>query len=127
VLVGGSGRWLMPVGVAVIGADRLEGLPGDAQDHERDCEADERVGDLEAERDGGRGGDDGEGDVAVGTGVVAVGDERGAAELASGAQADLSGDLVADEPDGAGGGERGRESNEEGIDRAMLAVPLGGI
>src|SRR5215208_5537988 len=87
-------------------ADGAPGLPGDAQDDERDREPDERVGDGEADGDDGGAGDDGEADVGVGAGVGAVGDEGGAVESAAGACADARGDPVADEAEGTGGGER---------------------
>ena len=80
---------LEPVAKAVYpAAYRLPGVPRDAQDHDRDREADQRIGDLEAERDDGGAGDDGQADVRVGAGVVAVGDQRGAVEPAARARTD---------------------------------------
>ncbi len=61
--------------LVVVAAHRLPGLPGDAQDDERDREPDERIGDLEAERDDDRAGDNAERDEGVSPGVMAVGDE----------------------------------------------------
>ena len=85
--------------------DDPPGVPGDLQDDEGDREADDRVGDLRAERDDDRAGDDAERDEAVDAGVVAVGDQRRAVEPATAAQPHLGGDLVAEEADHAGGGE----------------------
>jgi hypothetical protein len=101
LLVRGFG--LLDAGVAL---DGREGLPGDAQDDQRDDEADDRVADLEPEGHDDRAGDDAQADVAVGPGVGAVGDQRGAVEPVPGAGADLGRDLVADEADDAGGRER---------------------
>src|SRR5438552_1101813 len=53
---------VMVVLVGVVAADGVPGGPGDAQDHESDGEADEGVGDVEAEGDDGGAGDDGEAD-----------------------------------------------------------------
>jgi hypothetical protein len=100
-------------------ADGLEGLPGDAQDHQRDGEADERVADVAADGDDDRAGDDGEADEPVRAGVVAVGDQGGAVEVAPGTEADLRGDLVADEADDAGGGERPEVVDRLRIDEAV--------
>ena len=52
----------------------------DAHDHERDREADQRVGDVEPERDDCGARHDGQADVCVGARVVAVGDQRRAVE-----------------------------------------------
>ena len=46
-------------------SDRVPGLPGDAEDHERDDETDHRVGDVQAERDDGGIGNGAETDKAV--------------------------------------------------------------
>ena len=54
----------------LVAANGPPGLPRDAQDHECDRDADERVSDLEAERDDGSAGYDGERDVGVGAGAV---------------------------------------------------------
>src|SRR4051812_8831991 len=91
--------------MAGVGPDGLNRLPGDAEDHERDGQADERVAEPEAGRDRPRAGDDGERDEPVGTGMVAVGDQRGAVEAAAAAEADLRRELVADEADRARSGE----------------------
>ena len=56
------------------------------EDHECDAKSDDRVGDGEPQRDNGGGGDDGEGDVRIGAGVVAVADQRGPVEALVGAK-----------------------------------------
>ena len=63
--------------------------------------------------------DDGEADEAVGAGVIAVGDQRGALQPPAGAQADHRGDLVADEPDRAGDAERQQVVDVLGIDQPV--------
>jgi len=60
----------------VVAAHRAPRLPRDPQDHDGDGEADERIGDLEPGGQRRGGGDDGERDVGVGAGVVAVSDQR---------------------------------------------------
>ncbi len=65
--------------------DGVPGLPGDAQDHECDHQADHRVGDVEAERDDGSTGQHAEADEPVDARVLAVGDERRALQAAAGA------------------------------------------
>ena len=55
----------------LVGADRLPGVPGDAQDHDGDGEADERVGDRRAEGDDDGAEHDAEADQRVAAGVVA--------------------------------------------------------
>jgi len=47
-------------------------VPGYAEDDERDRKADQRVGDVEPDRDDERARDNAEADEAVGAGVVAV-------------------------------------------------------
>jgi hypothetical protein len=91
-------------GVRVLaGADRLPGIPGDADDDEGDREPDQRVGDVQTDRDDERAQGDAEADEAVGAGVIAVRDERRAVQPAAGAQADVGVDLIADEPNRAPG------------------------
>ena len=63
-------------------ADRPPRLPGDAEDHRRDGESDQRVGHVESERDHHGTENDSETDVGVGAGVVAVGHEGGAVRVA---------------------------------------------
>ena len=73
-----------------------------------------------AERDRGGAGDDGEADVGVGAGVVAVGDQRRAVEPAAGPGADVGRDPVAGEadqprrrqPDRAASGSAGRSAGD---------------
>jgi hypothetical protein len=85
--------------VVVVAGDRAPQVPSDAQDHDRDRQADQGVGDVEAERDDDRARDDREADEPVNASVVSVGDERGTVEAGAGAQAHLGRDLVADEAD----------------------------
>src|SRR5579859_8306237 len=80
-------------------AHRVPGLPGDAEDHERDHETDYRIGDVEAESDDRSARENAEADKAVDPSVIAVGDERRALEAAPGPQPNLSGNLVPDETD----------------------------
>ena len=61
-------------------ADGEPGLPGDAEDDQGDRQADQGVGDAEAECDDHCARDHREADVGVGAGVVAVGDQRRAVE-----------------------------------------------
>lgn len=86
-------------------ADGLPGPPCDAQDDQGDGEADEWIGDLQPKPDDGGGRDDGQRDVGVGAGVVAVGDQRRAGEPAAGARAHDGGHPVAGEPERARGGQ----------------------
>jgi hypothetical protein len=65
--------------------DRLPAFPGDAEDDERDEEADDRVGEFESECDDGGAGEDAETDEAVDPGVVTVGYKGGALQVAAGA------------------------------------------
>jgi hypothetical protein len=66
------------------------------QDHERHREADQRVGDFDAEADDGRAGEDTLADERVDAGMVAVGDEGGAVEPPSCPLSDAGGDFVPD-------------------------------
>jgi hypothetical protein len=101
------------------GRDRAPGVPGDLDDHERDCEADDRVGDVGAERDADRARDDAERDEAVDSGVVAVGDQRRAREAPAGPVADGGGALVADETHQTGGGQRPEVRELLRVDEAL--------
>src|SRR5215217_1291632 len=87
------------------GADRLPRLPGDPQDDDRDRETDDRIADLKAERDDDRACDHREAHEPVDACVVSVGDERWARQTPPGAKPDLSGCLVAEEAEDAGGRE----------------------
>ena len=82
-------------------------------------QADEGVGDLGAERDDDRAGDDRQAHEAIGPGVIAVGDQGGAVQAAAGAQADERGGLVAEEADGAGDAERQQVVDVLGIDEPV--------
>jgi hypothetical protein len=88
-----------------IGAYRRDRVPGDAQDDKRDDQADERIPELEADADAEGAPDHREAHEPVGAGMRAVGDQRRALQASPGVRPDLRGDLVADEPDAAGGGE----------------------
>jgi hypothetical protein len=91
--------------VLAVGTDGLPALPGDAQDHQRDRQAHDRIQDGGADRDGCRAGDHRQADVGVGAGVVAVGDQRSAVQAPACARADLRREDVAEEPDRAGNGQ----------------------
>jgi hypothetical protein len=67
------------------------------EDHESDDQADDRICAGQAEPDKDRAGEDAEADESVDTGVFAVCDECRALQAVPGAEADLGGDLVADE------------------------------
>ena len=101
----------------VVAADRPPRLPRDAQDDERDGQPDERVGDRDAEGDDRGGRDDAERHVGVRAGVVAVGDEGGAVQPASGSQADEGRDPIARVPDRAGEGQRPQMVGRVGMDQ----------
>jgi hypothetical protein len=105
----------VPVVAAADGAPRV---PGDLEDDGGDREADQRVGDGEAEGDRGGAGDDGEADVGVRAGVVAVGDEGGAVEATAGGGADAGGEGVAGPAEQAGGGEGDEVVDLLGVDQS---------
>src|SRR5687768_6444184 len=90
---------------AMSSAHRLPRLPGDAQDDERDAEADERISNVEPNGDDDGAGDNTEAHVGIGSGVVAVGDQSGAVEPVTGAGPDLRGDPVADKANSTGSSE----------------------
>ena len=79
--------------------DRSPRLPGDAEDHRRDRESDERVGHIESERDHQRTENDSQTDVGVGASVVAIGHEGGAVEASACSRADEGSSHVAEEAD----------------------------
>src|SRR5262249_11421687 len=87
--------------------------------YERDDQADERIGARQAETDEGGAGEDAKGDESVHAGMLAVGDEGGALQAVSGADADLGGDLVADEAD-----DPGRSEQPQVRERARVAEAL---
>src|SRR6266545_8142484 len=80
------------------------GVPGDLEDHERDREADQRVGDLDAEPDDERAGNDAEADQGIDASMIAVGDERRAPQPPPRPEPDAGRDLVADVTDEPGAG-----------------------
>lgn len=88
--------------LGIPGADGTPALPGNAEDDQRDCQADDRVGDRQTQSNHAGTEKHAEGNEAVDTGVVAVGDQSGAVEAMAGAGADLRGYLVADEADQPG-------------------------
>jgi hypothetical protein len=102
-------------------ADRVPGLPGNAQDHERDYQADHRIGDVQTERDDGSTGQHAETDEPVDARVLTVGDKRWALQAATGPKTHLGRELVPQEADHAGGGEqpqvRERARMDEALDR----------
>ena len=64
--------------------DHAPRVPGDAEDHDGDDEADDRVDDLEAEPDRDRADHDAERHERVRARVLTVGDERRACETTAG-------------------------------------------
>ena len=86
-------------GLVLAGPDRPPRLPGDSQDHGGDPEPDQRIEDLGAESDRDGAGDHRQADVGVGAGVVAVGDQRRALELAPSPRADMGGGEIAEVAD----------------------------
>ena len=113
---------IKPLVAVTHGAPRV---PGDAQDHDGDREADQRVGDRDADRDHRGAGDHGERDICVCAGVRAVGDQRGAVEPAAGAGADDRGDPVAGEADRAGCAERAELVDVLGVEEAVDRLVAG--
>ena len=93
-------------------------VPGDAQDHHGDAEADQRVCHLEADRDRDRARHDREAYVGVGACVGAVGDQRRAVEAMTGAAADDRRDPVAREP---------QQPGPDRFDLAGAAICLVGV
>ena len=85
--------------VGIVVADGPPRLPGDAENHGGDGEADQRVRPLETNRDDRGGSDDAEGDVSVHVCVVSIGDECGAVESPAGTEANTGREFVADEAD----------------------------
>jgi hypothetical protein len=75
--------------VGVLAANRAPGVPGDLEDHAGDPEADQRIGDWQAEGYHGGACDHGQTDVGIRTGVVAIGDQGCAVEGSPGAGTDL--------------------------------------
>ena len=111
--------------VGAVPAHRSPGLPRDAQDHERDSEADDGVGDWCSECHDDRRGDHRQAHVCVRLGVVPVGDERGAVESATGAQADASCNVVARIPECTGRREHGQVGWGGWMDEALHGLDAG--
>src|SRR3954447_16614425 len=84
------------------GQYRLRGLPDNPEDRNRNQKANDRVGKRVAKPDAGGSEDDGEAGQAVGAGVIAVRDQRGALDLAADADAKHRDRLVAEETDEPG-------------------------
>ena len=82
------------------------------QDRDGDEQADDRVGQREAQRDAAGAEQHGQRGESVGAGVQAVGDQRGRADLAADADAVERDEFVADEAD-----EPGRGDPAEVLDR----------
>ena len=113
------------VGLAGVGADGVERLPGDPQDHDGHDQADDRVSDLQPERDDRGAEHDRQADQPVSPGVIAVGDQRRALQPLPGTQPDERGSLVTDEPDRAGGGERPQVRESMRVDQAVDRLDQG--
>lgn len=105
------------MGVGVTVADRSPRLPGDPHDQRADAEADQRVGKLQPEGHRDRAGDDGEADVGIGFGVVAVSDQGGAVERAPGREADQRRQPVAGEAEQTGADQDGEVRDFLGVDQ----------
>lgn len=70
------------------------GIPRDLENDCRDRKADEGVGNRQAERDNGGGGNHGKADVGIGAGMVAVRDQRRAIKTVARSGSYLGGYLV---------------------------------
>ena len=81
-------------------------LPQHGQDRHGDHQADDRVGPVPAQRDPARAQQHGQRGQSVGAGVQPVGDQRGRADLAAGADPVPGRELVARESGQRGGGDR---------------------
>jgi hypothetical protein len=92
--------------LVVMPIDRLPGIPGDLEDDECDHKSDDRVGDLRAETDNRRTGDDTERDECVDAGMVAVCRQRWAVKSLPSPEPNPGGDLVAHETDDTCGREK---------------------
>jgi hypothetical protein len=87
-------------------AHRQPRLPGDVEDDTGDHDRDHRIGQGQPKCDQDSSQQYAQADEAVGTGVIAVRNERRAVQPASRAEPDLRGDLVAGEADAARDAER---------------------
>lgn len=96
------------------GAQRV---PGDLEDEDSDGEADQRVGDLEPEGEGGGAADHAEADIGIGASVIAVGDQGRAVEAVARPSADPGGDQVPDVADHARRREREQMGRGLGVDQ----------
>src|SRR2546430_16159959 len=80
-----------------VGPNGVPALPRDLKDDRRNDEADDRIGDLNAERDDRRARENTEADETIDARVVAVGHECWTVQPASRSKPYLGRDLVADE------------------------------
>src|SRR6185437_12248536 len=99
-------------------ANGVAALEGDAQDHDGHAQADEGIEDRGPRRNGEGAGNDGERDVCVDAGMIAVCDQRGAVEPASGAAAYQRGKPVTGETDCSSEREREQVARRGGMDEA---------
>jgi len=111
--------------VVVVATNRAPRLPGDAHDDAGDREADQRVGDRRAKRDGPGRRDDGEAHVCICPGVVAVGDECRAVQPRARAQSDTRGHVVAGVPDRSGKREHGEVGRRCRVHEAVYSLDRG--
>src|SRR5215218_1338180 len=102
---------------------RQPGLPGDAEDHERNGKADQGICDRRPQRDPGGAADDAERDESVGASVVAIGDERGALEAPPRPKPHPRRGLVSKEANRAGGGEGAQVRERLRVDEALDRLP----
>src|SRR5215204_5137192 len=84
------------------GQDSTRGLPDDAEDGERDQQANDRIGKRVAEPDAGGTEDDGKAGEPVRAGVIAVCDQGGTLDLATNPDTEHRHGLVAEETDDPG-------------------------
>lgn len=82
----------------------LSRLPDDPEDHDSDDQADDWVGERVSHPRSDRPGDDSQAGETVRPGMVAVGNQRSAVDLAADLNAKHGDNLVPDESDRAGGG-----------------------
>jgi hypothetical protein len=113
-----SASYIPASSVAVpVAADGAPGTPGDLENDRGDGEADQRIGDRQAERhDGGRG-DDGEAYVGIRAGMVAIGDQRRTVEAVARSGSDSSGYPVTAEADQPGGDQGEEVSGSLGVNQ----------
>jgi hypothetical protein len=107
---------------------RPPGVPGDLEDDKRDDEADERVGDGQAERNNGCACNYTDRHEPVNASMIAVGHKSRAMKLSSGAEPHLGGDLVSNETDHACRSQQPQVRERAGIDEITSGrYPGGGL